>query len=400
MSIRGIGDGYGFQRLLWLLVGTVIVPTILLSLFGLGVIRDQQSATREELDRLAAIETRWTWRAGEPVPSELAALGLQERDVAATPGWFVPADGSPPVAVRAVGAERVAVRTDAAGLLTDRTQVEAEGGVESWWPVAATMLLAALVVVGAVITLSSASREIRLSRLQTDFVSNVSHELRTPLTAIALFVETLRSGRLQDPRRVEELLDLLGRETDRLSRRIERVLDWARMEAGRRVYDFEPCAPRPLCDDALRALRSQRLLQDDADGVVIEVDAELPPVRADRDAIVEALLNLLQNATKYTEPPRRIRVYGTSRGGMVGLSIEDNGPGIEKRHRRRIFEKFYQADTRLSSMAQGSVERGSGLGLSIVRAVARAHGGRVELDSEVGRGSRFTLWLPASHPAS
>lgn len=398
MSIRGVGDGYAFQRLLWLLVGMVILPTLLLTVFGLLAIRDQQTAMEDELHRVAAIETRWSWEAGEPVPADLAAMGLRDADVRAGPAaWFVPRDGSDPLVVHAEEGHRVAVRADATGLLRERTPVP-RALTSGWWSVAATVLLAALVVIGAVITLGSASREIRLSRLQTDFVSNVSHELRTPLTAIALFVETLRSGRLQDPSRVEELLDLLARETDRLSRRIERVLDWARMESGRRVYDFEACAPRELCDEALRALRSQRLLSDDADGVLLELPADLPPVRADRDAIVEALLNLLQNATKFTAPPRSIRVTGARRPGMVGVTVEDNGPGIEKRHRRRIFEKFYQADTRLSSMAQGSVERGSGLGLSIVRAVVRAHGGRVELESEVGRGSRFTLWLPSTEP--
>jgi two-component system phosphate regulon sensor histidine kinase PhoR len=397
MSIRGIGDGYAFQRLLWLLVGTVIVPTILLSLFGLGAIRNQQTALQDELDRVAAIETRWTWERGEPVPPPLAAIGLTDGDLGEGARWFVPGDGSAPIAVRAEDGRRVAVRVDAADLVVDRApEARASLSWNGWWSIAGMTLLVALVIVGAVITLGSASREIRLSRLQTDFVSNMSHELRTPLTAIALFVETLRSGRLQDPGRVQECLDLLARETDRLSRRIERVLDWARMEAGRRVYDFESCPPRELCDEALRALRSQRLLQDDPDGVAIEVDATLPTVRADRDAIVEALLNLLQNATKYTPPPRRIRVSALRRGAEVGLCVEDNGPGIEKRHRRRIFEKFYQADTRLSTMAQGAVDRGSGLGLSIVRAVARAHDGHVELDSEVGRGSRFTLWLPVA----
>jgi two-component system phosphate regulon sensor histidine kinase PhoR len=399
VSIRGIGDGYAFQRLLWLLVGTVIVPTILLSLFGLGAIRYQQTELQDELDRIAAIETRWTWTAGEAVPAELAALGMSDAALPDDAGWFVPPGGGAPVALRVDGDRRVAVRVAAADLVVDRaTDAEASRSWNGWWSIAGMSLLLALVIVGAVITLGSASREIRLSRLQTDFVSNMSHELRTPLTAIALFVETLRSGRLQDPGRVAECLDLLARETDRLSRRIERVLDWARMEAGRRIYDFEACAPRELCDEALRALRSQRLLQDDPDGVALEVDPSLPAVRADRDAIVEAMLNLMSNATKYTPPPRRIRVVGTRRGGQIGLCVEDNGPGIEKRHRRRIFEKFYQADTRLSSMEQGAVDRGSGLGLSIVRAVARAHGGRVELDSEVGRGSRFTLWLPIAGP--
>ena len=128
----------------------------------------------------------------------------------------------------------------------------------------------------------------------------------------------------------------------------------------------------------------------------MDVPPDLPDLQVDRDAIVEALLNLLQNAVKHSPAPRRIARPRPASGRSIGLAVEDNGPGIAKRDRKRIFEKFYQVDTRLSSPTQGKVDRGSGLGLSIVRAVARAHGGRVEVESEVGHGSRFTLWLPAA----
>ena len=262
------------------------------------------------------------------------------------------------------------------------------------YPVSLVVLLG-LVVVGVFVTLGSATREIRLSRLQTDFVSSVSHELRTPLTSIRMFVETLQSGRLDDdPGKVEECLSLLSLETERLSRMIERVLDWARMEAGRRIYDLEPVSVDELADDALTALRTQHLLQD-AEQVAVDLP-DLPAVQVDRDAIVEALLNLLQNAVKYTPEPRDIRLSARRKGSWVGLEVADNGPGIAPRDQRRIFEKFYQADALLSSPTQKGADRGSGLGLSIVRAVARAHGGRVELASEIGRGSRFTLWLPVA----
>lgn len=485
MAIRGVGDGYAFQRLLWLLIGTVIVPTVLLSLFGVAAIRNQGAAVLRELERnraerlevgartLVAAVARvegalldravrcvdpgcplaldgttagWAWRAGEGVPVELQPLGISSelaRDGATV--WVSPPDGSPPVAVLASGALRLAWRLDPHGLqgaldrmTADRfpTDValrlvppEADGASlasmigqrdgelvlqrpltgwrlrlddaadptraaldrAAWLYPASLVLLVGIVVVGTVVTLGSASREIRLSRLQTDFVSSVSHELRTPLTAIKLFVDTLQSGRLQDPSRVQECLDLLSLETDRLSRMIERVLDWARMEAGRRVYDFEAVPPADLAAEALTALRSQRLLTDEPDPIAVDVPRDLPELHVDRDAIVEALLNLLQNAVKFTPSPRRIALRGERRGGWVGLVVEDNGPGIPKRHRRRVFEKFYQVDSTLSAPVQ---DRGSGLGLSIARAVARAHGGRVELESEVGVGSRFTLLLP------
>lgn len=492
-SIRGIGDGYAFQRLLWLLVGTVIVPTILLSLFGVAAIRNQGAAVLHELDRLRSerlemgartladavgriedgaldrtAECRWlpcpldlpgttsvwAWRSdAEAVPPELQSAGVSSelgRDGQVV--WISPADGSSPVLVVARGPLRFAWRVDPATLqgaldalvgdrlpkgvalrLTGRepgttftlddliTRAPQQARLDlppplsgwrlvledpedssrgtltrnAWLYPASLVLLVGLVIVGTIVTLGSASREIRLSRLQTDFVSSVSHELRTPLTSIRLFVETLQSGRLEDKARVQECLDLLAHETDRLSRMIERVLDWARMEAGRRSYEFEPTAPHHIASDALRALRSQHLLVEEAEPIEVDVPPDLPDVQVDRDAIVEALLNLLQNAVKHSPPPRRITLRATTDGRWVGLVVEDDGPGIAKRDRKRIFEKFYQVDTRLSSPTQGNVDRGSGLGLSIVRAVARAHGGRVELRSELGHGSRFTLWLPA-----
>ena len=222
----------------------------------------------------------------------------------------------------------------------------------------------------------------------------MSHELRTPLTSIRLFVETLQSGRLQDPDRVAECLDLLAQETDRLSRMIERVLDWGRMEAGRRVYDFEAVPASDPVDLALAALRSQNLMSDEA--IRVQIGTDLPLLWADRDAIAEALLNLLQNALKYTPKPRHIELKATAAGRGVVIEVADNGPGIPKGEWSRIFEKFYQGDLRLSSPLQGRVDRGSGLGLSIVRAVVRAHGGRVDLESELGSGSRFRVWLPAA----
>jgi signal transduction histidine kinase len=479
-AIRGIGDGYAIQRLLWLLVGTVIVPTILLALYGVTGVRAQQTVLLEQLrhqqqeslraaarllfDEVARLDSDvhrrgaacpaegecpleapgvsqvWTWTSAPP--RELEGI-VPVRGASADTVWYGPPDGSPPIGVFAVGGRSIAFRLDPdhlADRLDDAWKVGAgtsfhlEGpgpgpaasydemlarwqgptpelvldrplaqwrlqlsgvdpaglGWSGWFYAGGLVILVGVVLVGALVTLGSASREIRLSRLQTDFVSSVSHELRTPLTSIKMFVETLQSGRLHDQARVEECLDLLAQETDRLSRRIERVLGWARMEAGRRIYDFEAVEARDAIDHAIRAVSSQALL-DDLE-IAVHLPDGLPPIRGDRDALVEALVNLLQNAVRYAPPPREIAVAAEARGAWVGLSVQDNGPGIAPRHRKRIFEKFYQADNLLASPLTG---RGTGLGLAIVRAVVRAHGGRIALDTEVGKGSRFTLWLPA-----
>ena len=259
----------------------------------------------------------------------------------------------------------------------------------SWFYLFGLIVLVATVLIGVYTTLSSTMRELRLSRLQTDFVSSISHELRTPLTSIRLFVETLQSGRLQDPDKVAECLDLLGQETDRLSRRIERVLNWARMEAGRRVYDLEPVPVSGIVDDAMHAFRSQTWMDDLHDRVHVDLPSDLPPLNVDRDAIVEAVLNLIQNAVRHGDDDTTVTVSAERRGSQIGLIVSDNGPGIPKAHTKRIFEKFYQVNPLLASTAHGS-----GLGLSIVRAVVQGHRGYVVLKTEEGKGSQFTLWLP------
>jgi signal transduction histidine kinase len=249
------------------------------------------------------------------------------------------------------------------------------------------VLLVGAVITGVSLTGRALFREMRLSQLQTDFVSNVSHELRTPLTSIRMFVETLQSGRVKDPVRMQECLDVVSQESERLSRMIERILGWARMEAGRRIYSFEPVPPDLIVQRALDAFRTQQLV-DPETKVEVFVDPNLRPVRADLEAVTEALLNLLNNAWKYTGTDKKITIKVLPDRAGIGIEVSDNGPGIPKGERKRVFEKFYRADMLLTRRTQGS-----GLGLAIVRAIAQAHQGRVELESEEGRGSRFTLWL-------
>lgn len=257
------------------------------------------------------------------------------------------------------------------------------GGSRTWWMVVILVIAAST---GGALLGRAVLQQVRLSRLQTDFVSNVSHELRTPLTSIRMFVETLQDGRVSDPERVRECLDIIAAETERLTRKIERVLGWARMEAGRRVYQVESCAPAELVGRALAAFKAQDLQSETT--VEVDVPADLPRVLADPEAIAEALLNLLGNARKYGGDRVRITVTGRSDASWVSLVVADDGPGIPLHERVRIFEKFYRADHLLSRRTEGS-----GLGLSIVRAIVQAHRGKVDVDSEEGKGARFTVRL-------
>jgi two-component system phosphate regulon sensor histidine kinase PhoR len=247
--------------------------------------------------------------------------------------------------------------------------------------------LVGLLATGTVLALVFVRREAVLSKLQSDFVSKVSHELRTPLTSIRMFVETLQLKRVSSPQEVDACLDVLNRETARLTGRIERLLDWGRMEAGKRVYESGPERVEEIVAQAIEAFDANHVGR--REEVQLDLAEDLPLLHVDRGAIVDALVNLLTNAYKYSPERGRIGLSARASERYVRIAVSDKGIGIARREHRRIFDKFYRSNELLSSDVEGS-----GLGLAIVRHVIQAHGGRVELDSELGKGSTFTLVLP------
>jgi two-component system, OmpR family, phosphate regulon sensor histidine kinase PhoR len=254
------------------------------------------------------------------------------------------------------------------------------------------LALVATTIAGTAATIAILYREARVAKLQTDFVNKVSHELRTPLTSIRMFVETLQLGRIADPLRQREALEIVAEETARLSGLINRLLDWARMESGRRTYQLTRQPVEPIIDLALQAFEPQLLHEPTAE-VTREVAARLPPVMADRQALSEAILNLLNNAYKYTGPDKKISVSAAASGPTVTIRVSDNGPGIPPRDQKRIFDKFYRARDPLARSIEGT-----GLGLAMVKHIVRAHRGRVAVSSDVGSGATFTITLPAAVP--
>jgi two-component system, OmpR family, phosphate regulon sensor histidine kinase PhoR len=239
-----------------------------------------------------------------------------------------------------------------------------------------------------VITARLIWHETRLSRLKTDFVSHISHELRTPLTSIRMFIDTLKLGRATSEEEEQECLDLLGKETERLSEMIERVLGYARLRAGRRLFTPLPVRVETIVEDAIAAFRAHNL--DPAHLTLkTEVEPDLPHVIVDREAMVEALLNLIGNAYKYTGAEKEITVFARlGRRSRVILGVRDNGPGLPKTEHQRIFERFYQAKSLLSSK-----QAGSGLGLAITKAIVEGNGGRISVESEPGQGATFFMEL-------
>ncbi len=247
----------------------------------------------------------------------------------------------------------------------------------------------ATLAVGVVFVARALYRETKLSRLKTDFVSLVSHELRTPLTSIRMFIEMLSLGRVQDTAQQQEVLGMLARETERLSGLIERVLDWARIESGRKNYRREPTQVEDIVDLALAAFRAQRL--DVQLTLLREVPAGLPPIVVDRDAVGGAVLNLLQNAFKYTGADKRIIIRARQEKKRVLIEVEDNGMGIAPRDRKRVFDRFYRVDNLLTRRTEGS-----GLGLSIAKRIIEAQGGKIAVRSEPGKGSTFSVAFPGA----
>lgn len=239
----------------------------------------------------------------------------------------------------------------------------------------------ACVVTGGILLIVFVRREAGVSKLQLDFVSKVSHELRTPLTSIRMFAEMLQQNR--DPAQTTLCLSVLQKETIRLSERIERLLDWGRMEAGRRVYELQLHTPSDVVQAAVAAFETAQVGR--YQGLQVDVPEGLPEFVVDRDGLVDALVNLLSNAVKYTPEEKRIRLFCRIEGKFLRLGVEDNGIGIPKREHARIFQKFYRIDDRLSREVEGS-----GLGLAIVRHVVAGHRGRVEVESSpvVARPSR------------
>jgi signal transduction histidine kinase len=253
-----------------------------------------------------------------------------------------------------------------------------------------TLLNTIALMIGLGLTLRAAGKEMKISQMKSDFVSNVSHELRTPLASIRVLGEFLRSGREIEADKLRKYGEYIETESQRLAKLINNILDFSKIESGQRTYDFQEHHIEFVIAEVLRVFEV-RLVQR---GFSVDLDVPedlLPPVTIDPDAVTQALSNLIDNAIKYSGTSREIRVRAWHEGGSVFVAVTDFGVGIPRDDQQKIFDRFHRVSTGLVHNVKGS-----GLGLSLVKHIVEAHGGRVTVSSETGKGSTFTVQFPTN----
>jgi two-component system, OmpR family, phosphate regulon sensor histidine kinase PhoR len=249
------------------------------------------------------------------------------------------------------------------------------------------LILLLLVLLGGIIFLYRNIRaEIRLSQAKTEFVSNVSHEIRTPLALISMYAETLELNRVTEEKK-KEYYSIISNETARLSGIVNRILNFSKMDANKKEYDLRLEDLNEVCGKVLKSFSHQL----ERGGFTLEFirDEDVPMVKIDYESVSEALVNLLDNAMKYSGKVKHIQVRTGSDAGRAFIEVKDEGIGIPRAYQKDIFEQFYRAP-----MGNVHNTKGSGLGLSLVKKTMSAHRGEVTVESSMDKGSTFRLLFP------
>jgi signal transduction histidine kinase len=250
------------------------------------------------------------------------------------------------------------------------------------------MLIAGILAFGLFLSIRSVSHELEFVKLKSDFVSSVSHELKSPLTSIRQLAEMLQTGRVPTEERRQKYYDVIVEQSKRLSLMISNVLDFAKMEDGGKQFKFELTDMGQFLREAIAGIQQQ--VSHQSFEINVKIATTLPTIAIDRNAISQAITNLLDNAIKYSDLIKTVNVGAFLKDGNLHISIQDFGVGIDKEDMTKIFDRFYRGTNELIRS-----KKGSGLGLTLVKQIIQAHHGAIEIASEPGKGSTFTIKLPA-----
>lgn len=251
----------------------------------------------------------------------------------------------------------------------------------------ATVLVLLVLLGGIVLTVRATDREARLAQAKSDFVANVSHELKTPLSLLSLFSEILELGRVKNEEKKIEYYRIMRHESLRLNKIIDNILDFSKIEAGRKTYNFEEGDVGEVIEKVLASYRYQ--IVNSGFDIHTNMQPDLPPVLIDREAMSQAISNLVDNAIKYSRDVKQLSITTKTSGTDLSIEMTDRGIGIPRAEQAKVFEKFYRVGNGLVHDVKGS-----GLGLSLVKHIIEAHKGTISVESDVGKGTRFTIRLP------
>ncbi len=249
------------------------------------------------------------------------------------------------------------------------------------------VLVVVLIITSGAVATQAIGRQIKLNRMKNDFIATVTHELKTPLSSMRVLTDTLLEGNLKEEGQRDEYLELISKENERLSRLIDNFLTFSRMERNKQAFVMKSTDVREVVDESVCSIQT-KLNKENCD-FNVNVCEDLPSILIDKDAIVTVLVNLLDNACKYSNGDKEISLNVYKAGDSICFAVQDNGIGMSGRQVKKIFDRFYQADSSLSRKAEGA-----GLGLSIVKFIVDAHKGSIEVNSKQGYGSEFIVKLP------
>ncbi len=281
---------------------------------------------------------------------------------------------------------------DAAGVWTLNVQHSA-GSLEQFIAntrnknLAVSFGILSLLAVSIILIFVSSQRAKMFAQRQVDFVSSVSHEFRTPLAVIYSAGENLSDGVIRDEQKIASYGNLIKREGKKLSAMVEQILEFAGARSGKRKYDFQTVEIKKIIEEAVSECKP--LIEENSFTLETEIAENLPEISADRQALTQAVQNLIANSIKYSDGEKFIKISAQNGGGKIKIAVEDKGIGIEKNEFGKIFEPFYRSKKVVDAQIHGN-----GLGLSLVKQIVDAHGGKISVESESGKGSCFTVELP------